>query len=103
MKHTQGPWEVRKLIPDRHGIITREGWEIDTPKYSVVAHADHIPPIRNEADARLIAAAPELLEACEDALGIIGAAIGVVPNFQNDLTLAAQTKLLATIAKATGI
>ncbi len=103
MEHTPGPWTYREHLNDTFTILGRN---LDAGKTGVPYSGEELTVVfelEDEADARLIAAAPELLEACEDALGIIGAAIGVVPNFQNDLTLAAQTKLLATIAKATGI
>ncbi len=60
---TTGDWEARKLLPDKHGIITREAWEITTPDYDVVASLEHSAPIRKEADAHLISAAPDMYEA----------------------------------------
>ncbi len=63
MTYTKGPWEARIQIPDGH-IITREGtWSIWTPEYDVCTGVPGGEPIRKESDARLIAAAPELLEA----------------------------------------
>jgi hypothetical protein len=71
-KHTPGPWEVRELRKDRHGIIKRDGtyctYCIWTDDYSVADYAPGLGPIRKLADAHLIAAAPELLKACEAAL-----------------------------------
>lgn len=55
--YTKGDWQARKLLPDRHGIITKEAWEITTPEYDVVARIIGSAPIRNEADAHLIVAA----------------------------------------------
>lgn len=63
-KHTPGPWHVEPL----------RGWpSIRTSSGSVIASMDveDANPITRAADganARLIAAAPELLEALEDAL-----------------------------------
>jgi len=66
MSYTPGPWKVTKLLRD--GIVVwKEGYEIRTPDYDVAAWVQHGAPIRKEADARLIAAAPDLLEACEAA------------------------------------
>ena len=64
-QHTPGPWTLRRLEPDPHGIIMIGGWEIWTRIYDVVAGTLGVAPIRNEADARLIAAAPDLLAALE--------------------------------------
>ena len=64
MKHTPGPWEVSKSgsfvrlpAPDNRAICRMNHgsvWEWAQPKGS----------IEDRANARLIAAAPELLEAC---------------------------------------
>ncbi len=71
-KHTPGPWSYRK-------VPRKQEWEIDTKRcpnlgheswtgMSVVFGCDDYPKmgkIVGEANARLIAAAPELLEALE--------------------------------------
>ena len=67
-QYTKGEWEARKLFPDRHGIITKEAWEITTPEYDVVASINHSAPIRKEDDAHLIAAAPDMYEALKECL-----------------------------------
>lgn len=71
-KHTLGPWHIdggkpRKLHFDEH---TRFWIILDKDGYSpaIVPPWDAVPPIAAEeakANARLIAAAPELLEALE--------------------------------------
>ena len=60
--HTPGPWSF-----DGHGVNSESGERI--------AKVTHGPPVRNfevnerhAADSQLIAAAPELLEACESLL-----------------------------------
>jgi len=63
--HTPGPWQVRELIPDWTIIRRIETFEIDTPNYAVCADVPGGGPIRRVADAYLIAAAPDLLAACE--------------------------------------
>ena len=64
MSHTPGPWEARRLEPD--GFLIRQyGWEIRTPAWDVATWIEHGGPIRKEEDALVIAAAPDLLEACE--------------------------------------
>ena len=64
MAHTPGPWTAKLLKADGH-VIERDGWEIRTPGRDVVTWTGRAGPIRKEADARLIAAAPNLLAACE--------------------------------------
>lgn len=85
-KSTPGPWQVYK-----DQILGR------VIKYFVVYSKTGEQPIvigdvSNEADARLIAAAPELLEACEAALGLADA------MSEGDL----YDQLKAAIAKAKG-
>ena len=70
-KHTPGPWEARKGA----------GWYVARPRYgeatlavgmdgvTLVTSPSETPwndDVESEANARLIAAAPELLEACEE-------------------------------------
>lgn len=90
--YTKGEWKVRKLLPDKHGIITKEAYEIYTPDYDVVAQANHQAPIRNLADAHLIASAPDLYEA--------GLAILMIPNLLADHP--ATIKLKKALAEAEG-
>ena len=70
MTHTPGPWEPRRLLADGY-LIKKEGWEIRTPSYDVATWIERGAPIRKEADARLLAAAPDLLAACEDLIASI--------------------------------
>jgi hypothetical protein len=62
-KHTPGPWEIYTHNPDGSGL------HIKSTKGGVIAKLFN-PGLREmlEANARLIAAAPELLDACEDVL-----------------------------------
>ena len=75
MTHTPGPWTVSQLHPDGRLIIDKAYYEIDTPDYTVVAWMPHAAPIRKFDDARLIAAAPQLLKACKAARVGIGFAL----------------------------
>lgn len=65
-KITPGPWEARKL--EAYGFVIRggkEGWEIFTPEYDVVANVQYGAPIRKQADAEAIALVPGLLRVSE--------------------------------------
>jgi hypothetical protein len=58
-KHTPGPWTAQRLNPD--GVVIKHGgFEISTPNYDVCANVHQGAPIRREADAILIASAPDL-------------------------------------------
>jgi hypothetical protein len=106
-KHTPGPWHVRgRLIEaDRHTVAA----------LSKVTDCDLLRE-ESEANARLIAAAPELLEACETCLRLLEsedldankfdgeARRKLVPRLPSDLARRrSQAALLrAAVAKATG-
>lgn len=71
MSHTPGPWEI-----GHQAKVAVYGYEDLGGEYShhrtCVAHCNHtgdVPAGVDEANARLIAAAPELLAACKLALG----------------------------------
>lgn len=65
-KHTPGPWSVDPNAPE---YVTEDatGYQIAN-----TVQGDHMEPV-SEANARLIAAAPELLDALERAQGVINA------------------------------
>lgn len=82
--HTKGPWKSRSTQVN-HGVYTSNGTKICSVAGSKIAPLDQ----RMKADARLIAAAPELLDAlirCEQ-------------SCTND---AVGQQARAAIAKATG-
>lgn len=93
-KHTPGPWAVN--FPGSADIIADFGGNdisvatIDGPKDQThhLVHEEH------QANARLIAAAPELLEACKKALKD--------NRMQADSSLEVEAILLAAISKAEG-
>ena len=92
-KHTPGPWKV--IGKDK----TEIGALLGTPEAIVIADTRFFQEPTNpreRADARLIAAAPDLLAACEAALDNIP----YVAAVQWDYDLAQQLK--AAIAKARG-
>jgi hypothetical protein len=68
MKHTPGPWNAIKVTTPQYGS-PEHGWGVvaDSPMRGRIDSA--IAGIR-EPDARLIAAAPDLLKACKALLDI---------------------------------
>lgn len=63
-KYTKGPWKAVKDSPLTYAIV------IYSSDYDVVAVLDTDNP-NDKANAQLVAAAPDLLEACEKALHVI--------------------------------
>lgn len=110
-KHTPGPWAYRK-------ITRKQEWEIDTKRcpnlgheswtgMSVVFGCDDDPKmgkVVGEANARLIAAAPELLEALEGMLEIYGVREQHMSRepFASSTEVDCCNQARAAIAKATG-
>lgn len=64
MPHTPGNWQVAPLSKDTNVILSL------TPEEKIIAT---VWPPNSEANARLIAAAPDLLAACEQALKALAA------------------------------
>lgn len=70
-QHTQGEWKVSKNVY-KQPVVYRE---IDAKNNDIIAIIDTgFSDIEIEANARLIAAAPKLLEAAQKLLSILGAA-----------------------------
>ena len=101
-KHTPGPWVFESRDGD-HPLNDQDGWGCDGlwavdggfilgagPGWD----SSYVAP--DDADARLIAAAPELLEACKAMLACC------YDLERNDETLAAVKTTMYAIAKATG-
>ncbi len=65
-KHTPGPWKVNEVITTLRGTHLVIQQECDSPGEVAIIEAPLLKLDR--ANARLIAAAPELLEACKKAL-----------------------------------
>ena len=96
-KHTPGPWEVYDM--QWTGTVAIAKVLSDGSRHLVVG------PYIDEANARLIAAAPELLEALQ---AIVGKGIAGLPERYDDLTTVDVPLLVkaiwnarAAIAKAT--
>ena len=62
-KHTPGPWNVYQ--PYKYEIHIRHGNDVKS-----IATIGSLWHVDFEANARLVASAPELLEACKDGLSI---------------------------------
>lgn len=94
-RHTPGPWEA---------VCGRTMWTIRGPGFTGPAAGNTnysraaIPPEQREANARLIAAAPELLAACKLALTILDrtARQDVITGAEGNIS----ATLRAAIAKA---
>jgi len=94
-KHTPGPWEVKKELTGLGNVefLITDGLD-DTPDGAdTIAHV--IFSNEAQANARLIAAAPDLLEAC---IGALHALEQHGENFHPSI----QKHTKAAIAKATG-
>ena len=93
MSHTPGPWEYDGLFTIFITDSAGNEWHIASIKH----HQDEV----SKANARLIAAAPELLEACQaafDWLGRFGAHAPIIFGGEQHL----HDILHAAIAKAKG-
>lgn len=85
-KHTKGPWRAVYFQHTKQWDVDAGG-EDDSDRYSVLEDLA-------EENAHLIAAAPDLLEACKAAFSNIGAPI---THYQKEFSM-----LSAAIAKAEG-
>jgi len=97
-KHTPGPWHYRRGDEWSHSVVTHHGTLPDGSQNCwTVADINKMREPEHEANARLIAAAPELLEAlqaCEARLTHLA---------QNSVNVVAELKQArAAIAKAEG-
>jgi hypothetical protein len=86
--HTPGPWTAKELHANYSGFVVLAE---NRPRKGYMARVDDKSGVFSEADARLIAAAPELLAACKRALAAIRTAIPGEPDY-----------LISVIAKAEG-
>lgn len=91
MAHTTGPWQTGAIMTRVE--VWPEGWRVGM--CIADCHAKHAPAEESErvANARLIAAAPDLLVACQ----LASIAMGTFPQFSDVKTI-----LLDAIAKAKG-
>lgn len=102
-KHTPGPWEIVQMD---HGIVVRtespKKTRYDASRYAVVGGFERSDPEQLAeaiANARLIAAAPDLLKSLVDLVGLANAAMREVGEYDIETELA---DARAAIAKAEG-
>jgi len=95
LKHTPGPWKIEQ---DDRGYFEKIG-----PLSMGFTHADDAWLDVEEADARLIAAAPEMLEDLIDEARKQVIRISAVKNIDEFIKNIGKTKIMQTIEKATGL
>ncbi len=72
MSHTPGPWKIGYGCGDQDDYFTicsRDN--VAVADYSKVKHDDHVSHKQMQANARLIAAAPDLLASCQRLLPLL--------------------------------
>lgn len=97
MKHTPGPWRFQR----EHTVSFDGSGDVAFPIYNTSGKFAHVATAMSEANARLITAAPELLEACKAALEFTPAAwknLKQTHDAENEYVV----RLRAAIAKAEG-
>lgn len=101
VKHTPGIWTAHKTIEAHDGMP--ECWQIDA-EYDAVCTTQFCYAPNTEANARLIAAAPDLLEALVDFRAAMSADIPVGDGYADWLSSArsARDRADAAIARARG-
>ena len=92
-KHTPGPWTTNQSEP--HCIEATDHPSNGTPLICEMFNSSHIPQDEQLANARLIASAPDLLEALQ-AFAAVEAFEGWHPKYRDAIE-----KAEAAIAKAT--
>lgn len=105
--HTPGPWcaEPADMFGD-HNIVL--GDNADDARAIAAVVSNLRAPSEVEANARLIAAAPDLLEACQELIGVIDSVDGEADYSKEEWAalgsakLHAEDRIRAAIARATG-
>jgi hypothetical protein len=95
-KHTQGPWHITGNKTKYIEARIRDGWLQEVASVGPTESDNGYGP-QQEANARLIAAAPELLEALQEILAIDGHS-----SLTREDSDKLDAKARAAIAKATG-
>ena len=96
-KHTPGPWVARESFYPRHRVIYgQDGHEVCTTPWGIASGGI----LMGDANARLIAAAPELLSALRELVEAVAPAVGGLTL--EDWAIEPVAAADAAIAKATG-
>lgn len=100
-KHTHGPWEIQSQGP------TEQVYVIDNPRMNFVCRMEEGTQEQKTANALLIAAAPELLDALKEARSMLETASRYFPKSIRNLDRFSLLNVLANtvnpaIAKAEG-
>lgn len=102
VKHTPGPWEVYQPSKSQEVALIRVAPKSSFPGNIVVASVAANPPESHwEGNAKLIAAAPDMLEALEFLIGILRTPYNGNPDHAAEYD-AAFDRAVGAIAKATG-
>jgi hypothetical protein len=95
-KHTPGPWTIDEKLEGQTCITSKQHGSFAEPIICRVFDSSHVPLSEQDANARLIAAAPELLEALQMmANKVFGYGYG-------ELTEDDRQRIIALLDKATG-
>lgn len=81
-QHAEGPWRCE--------INSRGQWEIFAASQAMICRLAKWAPTMDEADARLMTAAPELLEACDELIVAVSAAMRVIADLDTMKHLGAE-------------
>lgn len=99
--HTMGPWEFRSNdLGEEELVSVRSGYPIAHAAWTGGSGCEL--RIGKEADKHLIAAAPDLLSACETAMRQIRAAFSIIHPGDKALADGSVEQLRAAIARARG-
>lgn len=110
MSYTKGPWHWNEMATIVSGVPEAAG-AVPVASVNCADWQSRPPALEREANAKLIAAAPELLEACEAALAAFRGIydkleytddIGTVTDVMADVSLWPLTQLRDAINKAKG-
>ena len=93
-KHTPGPWQVGSTIALRHRVIDGNANEVATMKGEF--------ELEKQANARLIAAAPEMLEALCSIYYMANLQLVLESKYSKPTVAIIMSQLESAIAKARG-
>lgn len=106
-KHAPGPWELSHQLPEGFSIAKEVAPACGRLRVIAIACADEsgwqaLPESEAKANARLIAASPDLLAALQNALNVLaGVATGDLKTVTKDSPAIAQAR--SAIARATSV